>query len=239
MSAIEEVLSAIDAGKLLDVATGDGEFVEMLVRHLRSYTSITGIDIDENLLSDAIRSLSNRNIRFRAADARRLPFADASFDTVTLSDALHHFQRPMEPLSEMMRVLSPGGTLVLHEMAADRLSPKQRVMAELHRIKAEVDTMLGIFHGPTLTRDQMRSLVKILPVSVTFEDEYVPSIEATEGDEIGARLEFIDLYLGLVSSNVEGYARLRRRARRAAEAAYRVGIAPPPQIVFAAKRQSD
>ncbi len=239
MNALEQVLSEIDGGKVLDVATGDGEFVELLVRHLRSYSSITGVDVDQNLLSDAIRSHSRSNIRFRVADARRLPFADARFDTVTLSDALHHFDRPMEPLSEMMRVLMPGGMLILHEMAADGLSPKQQVMADLHRIKAEVDSMLGIFHGPTLDRAKMRSLVDILPVRVRFEGEYVQPVAGEDREEIDARFAFIDLYLEHISSDVKGYARLRRFALRAKEKAYRVGIAPPPQVVIAAQRCGD
>lgn len=50
-----------------------------------------------------------------AADAHRLPFADATFDAIAGVDVLHHFEAPGRALSEAARVLRPGGRIVLVE----------------------------------------------------------------------------------------------------------------------------
>ena len=134
MNALETRLGEIRGGRVLDVATGDGEFVALLAGHLQDYETIVGVDIDQNLLSEARRNLSSRRIRFRVADAMKLPFRDGSFDMVTMSDALHHLVDPDRGLREMARVLKPGGILLLQEMVSDGLTEAQQTIAELHRI---------------------------------------------------------------------------------------------------------
>jgi SAM-dependent methyltransferase len=56
------------------------------------------------------------------ADAQRLPFAAASFDNIVLFDVLHHIERPRMFLAEAMRVLRPGGRLVMIEPAITPIS---------------------------------------------------------------------------------------------------------------------
>ncbi|WP_455383175.1 class I SAM-dependent methyltransferase [Salinispira pacifica] len=237
MNRLVELLSAIDGGRVLDVATGEGEFATLLVEHLRSYTTVVGVDIDENLLASAIRTYGSRDVRFRVADARRLPFSDERFDMVTVSNALHHFAEPGGVLKEMTRVLVPAGTMLLKEMVADRLSPAQQTVADLHAIKAEVDRSLGISHGPTLARKAISSLVARLPVRVERRIVYQPILEQAGPEAIAARFEFIEAYLRHLSSDQEHYARLRRAMLRVKEQVYRVGIEAPPELVIQARKR--
>jgi SAM-dependent methyltransferase len=238
MNALERLLSAIDGGRVLDVATGDGDFAAALSRHLRSYTTITGIDIDENVLSDAIRALGSRTIRFRRADAMRLPFGDGHFNTVAVSNALHHFESPTTALAEMVRVLVPGGTFVLQEMVADGLSEAQRALAALHAVKAEIDTALGISHGPTLTGAEVDSLVAQMPLVVRSTVDYADRLETDGREATEARFEFIEGYLMHVAEDEELYARLRRAVFRIKGQAQRVGLALPTQRVIIAHRET-
>lgn len=238
MNALETLLSGMDGGRVLDVATGEGEFAALLAGHLQSYSSITGVDIDENLLATAIRSFGGGRVKFRVADAYHLPFSTASFATVTLSNALHHFEKPMGALIEMMRVLTPGGNFVLNEMVADGLTAAQQVTADLHALKAEVDSLLGIPHGPTLSRSRLEALVRDLPLSVTEVSEYAQPLDGTQKELVEAHFEFIGAYLDHISDDAEAYARLRRSVLRIKEQAYREGIDSPPQVLIAALRQS-
>src|SRR5579859_1145000 len=54
-------------------------------------------------------------IDYRVADARTLPFADGSFDACRMDRVLHHLEEPQPAVTELVRVVRPGGRLVLHE----------------------------------------------------------------------------------------------------------------------------
>jgi SAM-dependent methyltransferase len=94
---------------LLEIGCGEGN---NLLR-LASVGACTGIDLYPNKLRFAARELPDT--RFAAAEASRLPFADASFRAIFIRDLLHHLQDPAEVLREAARVLQPGGRLCLLE----------------------------------------------------------------------------------------------------------------------------
>jgi ubiquinone/menaquinone biosynthesis C-methylase UbiE len=103
--------------RVLDVGTGSG-----IVAHAATAAipglSVTGIDLSDGLLSlaqSAVRSSgpAAAATRFVKSDAETLPFSNGSFDTVLSLFALLHFPHPDRALSEMYRVLRPGGKLVV------------------------------------------------------------------------------------------------------------------------------
>jgi demethylmenaquinone methyltransferase/2-methoxy-6-polyprenyl-1,4-benzoquinol methylase len=67
---------------------------------------------------------------FAAADALRLPFAEASFDAVTLSFGLRNVADPSAALAELLRVTRPGGRLVVCEFSRPRWTPFRTVYVE-------------------------------------------------------------------------------------------------------------
>ena len=99
-------------GEVLDVACGTGDMAVSLVE--RGCT-VTGVDISEEML--AIARQKAPIVTFMIADAEHLPFPDASFDAVTCAFGVRNFVHLEQGLNEMLRVLKPGGQLVVLELA--------------------------------------------------------------------------------------------------------------------------
>lgn len=103
-------------GKVLDVACGTGDMVVELLRtrHAASL-QVTGVDLSEEMLAIAKRKAPQAE--YRLADAEHLPFGDASFDAVTCAFGVRNFVHLEAGLKEMLRVLKPGGCMVVLELA--------------------------------------------------------------------------------------------------------------------------
>ncbi|MCB9006277.1 MAG: class I SAM-dependent methyltransferase [Ardenticatenaceae bacterium] len=125
---------------MLDVGCGNGLLLIGAAQKLTTGTAV-GVDIfDENLESHNSRDSVLHNARLSGvanrvevhnADARELPFEDASFDVVTSSLMFHHLNKADREtaVQQMLRVLKPGGKLVIVEVAfAARL---QKLVGEL------------------------------------------------------------------------------------------------------------
>jgi ubiquinone/menaquinone biosynthesis C-methylase UbiE len=101
-------------GHILEIGTGKGGFLAKLAKHA---DHITTLDIDakqQRLAKRHVHQAGPRcRIRYVIHDAGCLPWADASFDTVASMNTFHHLERPMRVFQEMLRVLKPGGKLVL------------------------------------------------------------------------------------------------------------------------------
>lgn len=91
---------------LLDAACGDG----ILSRYIAKRHSYTGIDFSHRPLARALRR--NPGTYFRA-DLTHLPFESATFDLVVSCQALQYLRQPEVAVSQMARVLKPGGKLLL------------------------------------------------------------------------------------------------------------------------------
>lgn len=96
--------------KVLEVASGSGESSCFLARKFGC--CIVGIDLSDHLLEQAREKAkkSNLQIDFTKADAHSLPYPDESFDVV-ISECSLSLMDQKKALSEMVRVLKPGGTL--------------------------------------------------------------------------------------------------------------------------------
>src|SRR5205823_2091729 len=96
---------------VLDVGTGTG-LVAHLVAPRVSPGLVMGIDLSENMLSIA-RMRKSKNAQFVGMAAEHLVFRPASFDLVTMGQALAYFADPTTALAEANRVLRPGGRLAV------------------------------------------------------------------------------------------------------------------------------
>ncbi len=108
-------------GTVLDLATGSGDVALALADELPAGTRITGMDFCQPMLDEAVkkRATSPRwtAVEFRQGDGMALPLPDRSYDAVTISFGLRNMADRHQALSEMRRVLRPGGRLFVLEFS--------------------------------------------------------------------------------------------------------------------------
>src|SRR5213076_1258701 len=95
------------ATRLVDLGTGTG-LVANLVAPRVNPGLVIGVDLSENMLSIA-RANKAKNVQFVGMAAEHLVFRPATFDLVTMGQALAYFADPTTALAEANRVLRPGG----------------------------------------------------------------------------------------------------------------------------------
>ncbi len=94
----------------LDVGCGNGAFTEMLVERCAP-ASVQGIDPSEAQLAFARSRPASRVAQFRQADAMALPFPNDTYDVAVMSLVIFFVPDPAKGVSEMARVVCPGGTV--------------------------------------------------------------------------------------------------------------------------------
>ena len=87
-------------------------------------------DPSEAMLKKGRQKNFNQQVKFELAEGADLPFADQTFDYITISDALHHFRRVEKALNEAARVLKPGGKLYILEFDPTTLFTKTIIYFE-------------------------------------------------------------------------------------------------------------
>ncbi|MGB3634106.1 MAG: methyltransferase domain-containing protein [Rubrobacteraceae bacterium] len=104
-----------DGGRVLDCGVGTGALSLGLAEQAPVPLRIEGVDVSDRMLDQARRNLGDAavDVRLQIADVRSLPYEDASFDAVVCAHVLEHLDDPLEGISEMVRVLRPGGVLVV------------------------------------------------------------------------------------------------------------------------------
>jgi len=156
---VREKFETISGGAVLDVGTNDGEFIKVLMKVLRNYDSFTGIDTSDEDIKKGEQGFKDDPVTLQVMNAEEMTFQDNQFDTVCISYTIHHLVNIEPVLSEMYRVLKPGGYFIVQEMYSDGEQTKaQNVDMDLHHLNVEIDTLLGIPHFASLTRQELRNL---------------------------------------------------------------------------------
>lgn len=128
-------------GLLLDAGGGTGR-VSHALRGL-----VGGVVVSDPSRQMARQANAKAGVASLRAEAERLPFPDRTFDRALVVDALHHFIDQGAAVGELLRVLKPGGRLVIEEPDATRLAVKLVALAE------KLAMMRSRFYTPEAIRD--------------------------------------------------------------------------------------
>jgi demethylmenaquinone methyltransferase / 2-methoxy-6-polyprenyl-1,4-benzoquinol methylase len=126
-SLVREALSRVPkGGRLLDVATGTGDVILGLLKE-RADVHVTGLDPSEGMLKVAREKFAKtplvptQGVELVTGDARRMPLESNTFDAVTISWGIRNVRPHADGLREFLRVLKPGGSLVVLESGRPEL----------------------------------------------------------------------------------------------------------------------
>ena len=135
---------------ILDIATGTGDFA-ILAAELLKPQRLIGADISEGMMEIGRHKVQEKGmqnvISFEKEDCTRLSYPDATFDAVTAAFGIRNFADLDKGLSEMCRVLKPGGHLSIVELTTPVTFP----MRQLFHIYAH--TVLPVY-GRLISKDQ-------------------------------------------------------------------------------------
>jgi SAM-dependent methyltransferase len=230
VSTLRQALDGISGGRVLDVATGEGEFIRALMEHLESYVEIVGIDV--YAYAKAAESVfCSERVCFCQMDATRMGFANCSFDTVSLSSALHHMQNLPRCVAEVKRVLKPGGTLIVRETHQDVRTEPQGMDMYIHHWAAEIDSKHGYTHNKTFTRQGIIDFVNGLGLRhVRFYD--IPNTHLDPRDEAAIQDSeaAIDDYIRY-AQDLADYCTLKTRGEALRRRLHQVGIQWEPELI--------
>lgn len=123
-------LPRAEGQRILDVATGTADLALEIRRQLPTAT-VTGVDISNEMLEigrGKIRAKAWQEcIELLEGDSENLPFEDNTFDGITVAFGVRNFENLEKGLSEMQRVLKPGGKLVVLEFSRPRVFPFKQI----------------------------------------------------------------------------------------------------------------
>jgi ubiquinone/menaquinone biosynthesis C-methylase UbiE len=108
-------------GRALDIGTGPGQIVIKLARQLPHW-KLVGVDRSPAMIAQARANLAAAGdelagrVEFELADGNHLPFPDKSFELVLCNSVLHHLAEPQNLLSEMARLVTANGAMLLRDL---------------------------------------------------------------------------------------------------------------------------
>jgi len=122
---VVNLVSSIKPGKILDVATGTGDLAINLVQ--TGASEIIGLDISEGMLGVGKDKIKEKNlddlIKMTKGDSENLSYDDHYFDAITVAFGVRNFENLEKGLSEIYRVLKPGGIVVILETSLPTKTP--------------------------------------------------------------------------------------------------------------------
>ncbi|WP_211357869.1 bifunctional demethylmenaquinone methyltransferase/2-methoxy-6-polyprenyl-1,4-benzoquinol methylase UbiE [Bizionia gelidisalsuginis] len=110
---------------ILDIATGTGDLAINLAEI--NADKIVGLDISRGMLDVGIEKIKKKNLESKIemilGDSENMPFADNTFDAITVAFGVRNFENLENGLKEILRVLKPGGTFVILETSMPTKAP--------------------------------------------------------------------------------------------------------------------
>ena len=161
---IIEGLDLKDGIKVLEIGCGNGYYLSLLNR-LDVKLDLTGIDKDTLALKDAVKFISDKKVKIIPADGAKLPFKEATFDCVVMSEVIEHVDDEEKVLQEARRVLKTEGIMSLTTCNIDYpffWDPINWILQHLFSTHIKSGFWAGIWnqHTRLYKKEQVEELIK-------------------------------------------------------------------------------
>lgn len=208
MLLLKTRLAPVRQARVLDVATGRGQFIQSLLECLNDFAEITGIDQSAKAIAAANSAFGDERIHFALMDCRQMEFASETFDIVAISNTLHHLA-PNDlcaVLAEMKRVLKPGGLFVVNEMFQDNQDMSHVLF---HHWSAGIDRLHGVYHHETFANAVIRDIVDGIGLEeVEFSEFNYQDVEADSEETLRQMVQAVDRLIESIKELPEYHASL-------------------------------
>jgi ubiquinone/menaquinone biosynthesis C-methylase UbiE len=148
LAPMNAALDAVETAPrtVLDLGTGSGAIARVAAARWPD-AAVTGADVSPGMIAEAQRLAASPTERYEVADSAALPYADGSFELVTLNNMIPFFD-------EVARVTAPGG----HVAVAFALGPSTPIYVPLDRVRTELERR-GFVHVADFSPDPGQSLL--------------------------------------------------------------------------------
>jgi ubiquinone/menaquinone biosynthesis C-methylase UbiE len=220
---------------VLDVGTGSGDFL-LVLKMVFPDAIITGVDPDSDSLNQA-REL-HPEVTFQKMVAKELVFADASFDVVSISMALHHLPEIEKSFEEILRVVKPNGWIIVSELFSDNLNAAQEVHKMFHHFRSKTHRILGVSHNETFIKKQIIEMIESSGIDIRFHFEF-----NSGGENFMLKDAELELRVGKMKKMLESvngfaeYEGLKPQIKEFRKNAVKYGFQPATRVVVVGKRQ--
>ncbi len=237
MEQLLKKLKSISGGKILDVATGQGEFINALMKSLKDYDCFIGVDNSDKAVKYAAEQFKEKRVHIDKMDAERMGYRENTFDTVGISNSLHHFKDISKVLDGMRKVLKPEGFFFISEMFCDEgQTEEQKTHIKMHHWWGKIDTKLGIVHKKTIKKDKIKEIVNKLDLKDVESYEFAYPVKNPKEKKIISRLlEHIDPYVDRLKEHKD-YPKLKKEGGKIKERLQKVGFAPASILFVIGKK---
>jgi demethylmenaquinone methyltransferase/2-methoxy-6-polyprenyl-1,4-benzoquinol methylase len=124
-------LKNLEVKKVIDIATGTGDFAIASLK--LNPDEVIGVDISSGMLEVGAKKMKNKRhdktIKMILGDSENLAFEDNYFDALTVGFGVRNFENLEKGLSEMLRVIRPGGKIVILEFSKPKKFPIKQVFS--------------------------------------------------------------------------------------------------------------
>lgn len=117
--AVRNLVDTQEPLKVLDVACGTADFTIEIAQKVGKGSEVIGVDISEGMMAVGREKIKKAGVsaELYVADCEDLPYSDNTFDRISVGFGVRNFEHLELGLSQMCRVLSPGGKLVILELS--------------------------------------------------------------------------------------------------------------------------